>query len=513
MSGTANQAGQTAETKPKFDFPTWLPPMLVKELRQGLRTRAFVLSLIGLHTALVLAFGWALVMQIFDRSAGLNMANNFFWMLTFVILVFVMPLRALGGLRSEIDARNIDLLMLTQLTSWRIVFGKWTSLVTQTALLLVTLLPYGVIRYFFGSVDLIQDMVTFAWLFAFSSMATALLLWVSGLHRFLRVLLVVVVLIIFNGMLGSSFFGMLRYGFGGSRGMFSGLHAGPVAIQLCLLFDMAIFLVFCLVQAVRRIAPPSENHSMATRLISLAPLLPLPLLMLMRHASRGVRDAMEMQSVLALVVFMLVCVLELASMELPMAVQVRQLYGKGGAVRRFLARIFLPGWSSAAQFTFAGLCLFGALVLASAFPDEFRQARFLRVLALVWVAVVTPAALLSLFLRRVRIFPLIIYGLIQSGIGLLCIFAAFVIHETQASGNISRTIDNLFRVMPVTGFWFELGYMTRRHGDWSTMVTGLQFLVFVAAACFAWWCSRPFFQALKSGVQSIKPEPEKDDDK
>ena len=36
------------------DFPDWFGPMLVKELRQGLKTRGFVFSFIGLQTVLVL---------------------------------------------------------------------------------------------------------------------------------------------------------------------------------------------------------------------------------------------------------------------------------------------------------------------------------------------------------------------------------------------------------------------------------------------------------------------------
>ena len=35
------------------DFPGWLPPMLVKELRQGLRTRGFVSTLVGFQAVKV----------------------------------------------------------------------------------------------------------------------------------------------------------------------------------------------------------------------------------------------------------------------------------------------------------------------------------------------------------------------------------------------------------------------------------------------------------------------------
>ena len=85
VSITTVTAGATAPT-PRFDFPTWLPPMLVKELRQGLRTRGFVFSLIGLHVVLVIAFAWALVAQIFDRSSALDIVNGFYWTITVLLL-------------------------------------------------------------------------------------------------------------------------------------------------------------------------------------------------------------------------------------------------------------------------------------------------------------------------------------------------------------------------------------------------------------------------------------------
>ena len=35
------------------DFPRWLPPMLVKELRQGLRMRGFVATLVGFQVLML----------------------------------------------------------------------------------------------------------------------------------------------------------------------------------------------------------------------------------------------------------------------------------------------------------------------------------------------------------------------------------------------------------------------------------------------------------------------------
>jgi hypothetical protein len=507
MNGTETPMN---EKPPAFDFPTWLPPMLVKELRQGLRARGFMFSLIGLHTMLVIAFTWSLILQYLNRSSGIGMVDGFFWALTFAMLVLVMPLRGLGGLNSEIETRNADLLMLTQLTSWRIVWGKWTSLVTQSALLLVTLLPYGVMRYFFGGVDLLQDLVVLMWLFASGAVATALMLWVSGLPRLLRVVLVITLVVVFNMLLGSLFRSLMRYGFASTfGGAFSGGGSGvgmPSLVQLTWLFDMAIVLVFFLLQAVRRISPPSENHSLTTRLIAFAVFLPAPFLVLFHNMGRGVKVAMEIQAVAGLVAFMLVCVLELATVELPMPVHVRRLRGRGGFARRALCMLFLPGWTGAAFFTLAGLVLFAVLLCAGAFPDPVFRLKFLRVFGLVWVAVVLPSAVMSLFLKRGKTSPMIVYGLMQCVIGLMCMFGAFIVSSSKLARGFRESVEAVFHVLPVTGFWYEFENAARSHQDLGAPVIIGQVVMCVLSIAFIAFCSRPFFRACKAGVKSIKAE-------
>ena len=65
--------------------------------------------------------------------------NGVFWFIVGLQLLLVTPARAFGGLRTEIDSRSLDLLVLTRLTAWRIVLGKWTSLMVQALLLVIAL--------------------------------------------------------------------------------------------------------------------------------------------------------------------------------------------------------------------------------------------------------------------------------------------------------------------------------------------------------------------------------------
>jgi len=517
----ANTADTIAEKPPRFDFPTWLPPMLVKELRQGLRTRWFVFSVIGLHTMLVITFAWALVVQFFNEAASLdNMMHNFLWVFTMVTLLLVMPLRGLGAIRPEIEARNVDLLVLTQLTSWRIVLGKWISIVAQSALLLVTLLPYVVMQYFLGGAETLDDLMIFGWVYAISCALTAAVLWVSGVHRFVRVLAAIGVVALATGAFGSEFSKWLLYGLAGGQRVFSsGGSSGDdfsvvfgIALALCMLFDMAIAVVFFLLQAARQIAPPSENHSPVTRLLALAMLLPIPLLFFPQGLERNMRQLLEVQSVLALIVFMLACVLELASVELPMAVHVRRLFGWGGGGRRLLCMLFLPGWTSAAIFTLAGLGFFAVMVPAGTFPEPLSDLRFLRVLGLAWVAVVLPAALMSLFVKRGKFAVFIVYVLLQVAAGLACLAGAYFINAGGISTSAKETISDVFRILPVTGFWYELARLAgNRHATVGMFELGAQLVICAGSVSFIAWCGKPFFRAYRAGIKSVKFETTEDE--
>src|SRR5438874_1985424 len=87
------------------DFPTWLPPMFVKELRQGLRTRGFVVVFIAFQALMALLMMGAIVGQNTAvpgaRVSIGNTISGFFWTLLSVQLLLVTPARALGSLQLE----------------------------------------------------------------------------------------------------------------------------------------------------------------------------------------------------------------------------------------------------------------------------------------------------------------------------------------------------------------------------------------------------------------------------
>ncbi|MDP9179980.1 MAG: ABC transporter permease, partial [Gemmatimonadota bacterium] len=153
------------------EFPERLGPVLIKELRQGLRSGMFVLPFTILPALLALVAVWALsIDNVSEARSGVTVC---FWSALLVPLLIITPLRALSTIRSEREAQTLDLLQLTPLTAWRIVFAKWSSLMAQALLWVAALLPFFVLRYFFGGMNLVEEGLTLVWFVVFAGVFTA----------------------------------------------------------------------------------------------------------------------------------------------------------------------------------------------------------------------------------------------------------------------------------------------------------------------------------------------------
>ncbi|MFM7520334.1 MAG: hypothetical protein ACKO9B_07680, partial [Planctomycetota bacterium] len=152
MATTA--AGAPASAKPSpgrwhgDDLPSWLSPMLVKELRQGLQSGAFSMTFTALQG------GLALLMTLWIATAAESgdgqSLRGLFWFLFTVSSTMILPLRGLLAIRSEEVGQTFDLLRLTRLGSTQIVVGKWIAIMAQVVLVAIAVLPYVVLQYFLG---------------------------------------------------------------------------------------------------------------------------------------------------------------------------------------------------------------------------------------------------------------------------------------------------------------------------------------------------------------------------
>lgn len=140
---------------------TKLTPVVLKELRQGLRRGTFLIPFMVIH---LFAIG-ALYMEFFSSvelasnqftgvmQIGLFFEHTPFWWVVGVICIILMPLGGIVLMQEEMDEGNYELLQMTELSRWQVVLGKLLSIWGITLLTLSSLLPYLIVRYFVGGMD------------------------------------------------------------------------------------------------------------------------------------------------------------------------------------------------------------------------------------------------------------------------------------------------------------------------------------------------------------------------
>ena len=125
--------------------------MLVKELRQGLRAPLFITPFIAVHALAIVAVGVE-----YERGVTPGVGSPL-WLVAFLVVVVLMPLRGFNALQEECHGGNSSLLMLGGLSRWQIVGGKWLVQIVLCGLTFLSLLPYLLVRYFLGGFEIIPN--------------------------------------------------------------------------------------------------------------------------------------------------------------------------------------------------------------------------------------------------------------------------------------------------------------------------------------------------------------------
>lgn len=149
--------------------------MIVKELRQGMRTRVFAGAFLVMQATMVML----ILLSLSARDP--NMVNFFFWLLLEGLLVLILPLRGVNALSGEIQTRTFELLVLTRLSVFRIALGKWAALVLQGLLIVASLFPFVILLYFTSDINLIKEAQHLLLIWMLSSALTALVIAISAL--------------------------------------------------------------------------------------------------------------------------------------------------------------------------------------------------------------------------------------------------------------------------------------------------------------------------------------------
>ena len=330
------------------DFSDSIGPMVVKELRQGLRTRVFTWAFLFIQGFLLL-----FMMSGFSESSdGRNTATSF-WVLLQFVLLFVMPFRGLSALHTEVRLNTMELITLTRMSAWRITFGKWLALFSQSLLLAVAVMPYIVLRYFFGGMNVLAELVILVVVIGLSGLLTALMVGLSVIANFLiRCFFTIPVFLLVMRFMGEAIYRVSR-----------GDGVAPFNLDLLAwagIVPAAIFVGYYLLDmAASRIAPQAVNYVTRRRILGFVA-YQISLLVANAGASEG-------YLVLPFFFFMLLGLDALS--EHPATVQSIYLPFRRNAFTRLFENLLTPGWFSGTWY----VVLLGAILLGAGllFPDAW----------------------------------------------------------------------------------------------------------------------------------------------
>ena len=164
--------------------PDFLSPMVVKELRQGMRSRSFATVFLAAQMLFAL-------MVLMDLNDG-NGAPHRLWTLLVLAAYFIFPLLGMGALAAEMNGNTLELVLLTRLSPLQIAAGKWLTLAAQSGLTALTVLPYLAIFYFRGGVDIAQLLLSLLAIVCFSATGIAVAVGLSAVRSVGRRILVAV---------------------------------------------------------------------------------------------------------------------------------------------------------------------------------------------------------------------------------------------------------------------------------------------------------------------------------
>ena len=418
-------AGAKPARWPGDDFPAWISPMLVKELRQGVQSGAFAWTFILLQVAMFLL----MTFWVLNRSTGLQsrlevnqLFHGFFWAVFGFAAAVILPVRAAGSMTAERVGNTLDLLRLTHLSSTQIVVGKWLAVMAQVLLIAAAVLPYLVLQYFFGGLDIVADLFSFMVVLLVAAVITAGSLAAAGQSPLTR------------GLITAFFFFAVPNFLGGAGSVFGTAVLSPWSALPAILVVAALLTAVMLVYAAAAIAPPAENHAARVRVLALA----ATGLALVAGAWFGPISASFVIAVTVLLVAG-IAIAELTSDPVELA-SIHAPFARLGPFGRLAAMVLTPGWATAICFTLL-VAPFLGLAVVSGFPGLPPTAMIPEKFVLGVAAILFP---LSLMLRTragktrrvvffgVQIFSLVIFFL-QSPLGF----------SNTAAVEIFRALTNL----------------------------------------------------------------------
>ncbi len=471
------------------DFPDWIGPMLVKELRQGLKARAFEITFIALQLILAIVVGYHALLYA-REGAGFSAdgLHSMFWFIVGLQVLFITPLRALGGLTNERKANTLELIFMTGLSSWRIASGKWLSLFSQSVLFVLAVLPYGVLRYFFGGVNLTEDLIMLAGMLLSSAVLSAIALAISGMPAFIRV----GAMILF-AMFGISFAQGLMFVAMMGRGMgsffFSGVGSGFDSVWPLMIYNALLVCIGALAIAANSISPIAENQALRQRLLVLAAWLPIPVLGLFGAPE----EAILVQSVFFICLGFAATWYHLSIQPVAMRVHMEPFARRGG-IGQLAAFVLQPGWPAAVFF----LVLIELIFIGTTASTRGKiEPDVIAVVTMAGAALMTPAFVWRAFRLPTK------YTLLLQTIFLGLCAGLMVMSDSLTDSSLGHYYSTAF--LPPFGFFSMLDNGLNRTYEQGWMLVGM--VAFFILAVLLSYFSRSYWAQVLEHARDIRRTP------
>jgi hypothetical protein len=369
------------------DFPDRLPPMLVKELRQGLRARSFVAVFLVLQGLLGIILLTAVSAQS-SSQVGSTVSAIIFFFISMALLIF-QPLRGVSSLSGEIKANTMEIMSLTRLSAWRITLGKWSAIVSQSALMVAAIIPYLILRYFLGGMQLFAELLMLGMIFVVSAALTAVSVGLSANRALvLRALFPLALVPVGISMIAAALFE--SSGLTSMVEFFSLSTSESRGIAATVVFFAGYLGWLALDFGASMIAPMAENRATTRRIVGLV--LTVVMLPLLRYFP----DASYVVAFVFLIPLLVITLAEPIHLTRPLL----RSFTRHGLAGRLASWLLYPGWAAGAYYCILVVALFaGAFVYQQGPSADFDEA----IISLYGVVggIIFPAVVLMFFGKRV----------------------------------------------------------------------------------------------------------------
>ncbi|MDB6120556.1 MAG: hypothetical protein JWO08_4337 [Verrucomicrobiaceae bacterium] len=434
------------------DYPDWLNPMLVKELRQGLSKGMFTGVFVLVQVVMILFLGVRLLTADADVDQYLGgFMDGVLKTGLGMIVLLMLPARGLAAIQEEKKIQTLELVQMTRLNSQRIVWGKWVAIMSQILLFTVAVMPYGVLRYFLGGMEILDTLVSLGGMLLMSMTATAFCIWLSTMGAGVRGLAVLFLVI------GFQFATIRVMGLGSSFSLFPN-------DALAGIFSAIVSTVFLLTMASSRIASVAENHAVILRGIALV----AGMVALAGTVLSGPQWAYVGVPVMVWSIFLALTEMtsEVPSMYAP--------WLRSGLPGRVACRIMNPGWASGLIFSAAVVAIMGLCDYLAFMTKERDLMSAALVYAMCYLALVVPLVVMPVSL-----------AVKHRGIVYLCFHAVCVLIMMIGSATFSASGFALDSVTPTgAALWMLSHRASPRDEHWlmggvAALPIGLLCLLFL----------------------------------